>query len=101
MPLVRNHGGTEDIYLTRVDQFSDSEDAANALWKSVHDASKKYGGVAFMRTPDDGVWGYEVQWKDGPKGWATAYTVSEGADAPGFVAQAEEENSIVRFVDLD
>jgi len=100
MISVRNDVGTEDIFLTRVDHFSSAHDAAMALWASIHEASKTYGGKALLRTPDDGEQGYLVCWDHGPKQWSDAYAVSEGASALEFTAISE--NGIeIRFVDLD
>lgn len=97
---VRNHDGSEEIFLSSVDQFTTAHDAAMELWASVHEAAKKHGGKALLRTPDDGEWGYLVRWEHGPNQWADAYVVSQESDAPGFTASAE--NGIeVRFVDLD
>ncbi len=60
-----------------------------------------FGGSALLRTPDDGEWGFLVRWELGPKDWAAAYVVSEGADAPGFTATSDGDGLEVRFVDLD
>ena len=98
---VRNHDGETEISLSRVDQFTSSHNAAYHLWQSVHEAAKKFGGAAMLRTPSDGEWGYLVRWDNGPKDWATAYVVSEGADAGGFTALSDSDGLEVRFVDLD
>lgn len=98
---VRNEDGSEEIYLSRVDQFTTSYHAAHHLWQSVHEKAKMFGGSALLRTPDDGEWGFLVRWEHGPKDWATAYVVSEGADAPGFTASSDGDGLEVRFVDLD
>lgn len=97
---VSNADGTQDVHLTTVDQFTNSHDAAHALWASVHEQTKVHGGKALLRTPNDGEWGYLVRWEHGPVQWADAYVVSEGADAPGFTSSAEGGVE-VRFVDLD
>lgn len=98
---VRNEDGTAEIHLSRVDQFASSYHAAHHLWQSVHEKAKRFGGSALLRTPDDGEWGFLVRWELGPKDWATAYVVSEGADAPGFTATSDGDGLEVRFVDLD
>ena len=100
MIVVRNHDDTQDIILDHVDQFTTASDAAHHLWQSVHDAAKRFGGSALLRTPDDGEWGFLVRWEHGPKDWARAYVVSEGADAPGFTASTDDGTE-VRFIDLD
>jgi len=100
MITVRNDTGTEDIFLTTVDHFSSAEDAAMALWSSIHEASKSYGGKALLRTPADGENGFLVRWENGPSQWADAYAVSEGASAREFACMPEDGTEI-RFVDLD
>lgn len=100
MPTIRNHDGTQDIVLARVDQFTTASDAAHELWHSVHEQAKKFGGKALLRTPDDGEWGFLVRWESGPPQWADAYAVSDGAEAPGFTCTAENGTEI-RFNDLD
>lgn len=101
MIAVRNHSGEHEIYLYEVDMFTTSEDAARHLWHSVHEAAKKFGGKALLREPEDGEWGFLVRWEGGPKDWAAAYVVGEGADAPGFSAMNDGDGLEVRFVDLD
>ena len=107
MPLiptinVRDDTGNNEIYLTTVDQYSTAHDAAYDLWTSVHNASKIFGGKALLRTPKDGEHGYLVRWELGPKQWAGAYVVCDGADAPGFASSSESVDGMeVRFVDLD
>jgi len=98
---VRNEDGSEEIYLASTDQFTTSFDAAHHLWASVHEAAKRFGGAAMLRTPEDGEWGFLVRWEHGPKDWAEAYVVGEGADAPGFTASSDGDGLEVRFVDLD
>jgi hypothetical protein len=100
MPTIRNHDDTQDVYLATVDQHGNAEDAARELWASVHNATKFYGGRALIREPELGDIGYTVMWESGPPQWAHAYVVSEGADAPGFVAEAADAFT-VRFTDLD
>lgn len=98
---VRNEDGSAEIYLSHVDQFTSAFHAAHHLWQSVHEAAKKFGGAALLRTPEDGERGYLVRWDNGPKDWAEAYVVGEGADAPGFAATSDGDGLEVRFEDLD
>jgi len=96
MIIVRNVTNTLNIPLTRVDHVSSAEDAAQKLWESVYEAAKAHGGTAFLFTPEDrGDAGWSVTWNDGPTQWADAYVVGEGADALGFVAEAENADTVV------
>ena len=99
MPTVCNQGG-QDVYIGTVDQYSTAHDAAHALWASVHNASKIFGGRALLKTPDDGEFGFSVRWEDGPHQWSHAYVVCEGASAPGFTTDADDALT-VRFTDLN
>lgn len=101
MVTIRNADNTKDINLTAVDHVSDAESAAQKLWESAHEAAREHGGAVFLFTPDDrGDEGWAVFWDRGPEQWADAYVVSEGADAMGFVAQAENGDTVV-FVDTN
>jgi hypothetical protein len=98
--VMLNDGKTE-VFLTRVDHVTDAQSAAHKLWESLYPLSKVHGGGAFLFTPDDlGRNSYSVLWDRGPTQWADAYVVSEGADARGFVATAENGDTVV-FTDLD
>lgn len=99
MPIISNSEKGEAIYLTRVDQHTTAHDAARELWASVFEASKKHGGEVVLKEPKDGEWGFTVLWEGGPKQWADAYVVSEGASTFGFVSEAQDGN-MVRFTDL-
>jgi hypothetical protein len=93
--------GTTEVFLTRVDHVRDAESAAQRLWESLHKVSKVYGGSAFLFTPEDRAEAsYGVYWRNGPKQWADAYVVCDGADALGFTAYAENGDTVV-FRDTD
>ena len=103
MIIVMNHDGTREVPLTRVDQMSSADNAAQLLWESVHAAAKVHGGAAFLFTPSDRAHldgGWAVVWNNGPAQWAQAYVVGEGADAREFVATAEDDFTVV-FRDTD
>lgn len=98
---VRDNDETP-IQLRRVDHLSTAADAAHYLWESVYEAAKTHGGTAFLFVPEDRDTrgGHAVYWHRGPKDWAEAYVVSDGADALGFVAEAEGGETVV-FRDTD
>lgn len=96
MIQVRSHDGNSEVYLMRCDHCSDAESAARILFESVYEASKVHGGSALLEGPDEwGDEGWAVTWGSGPKQWNHAYVVSDGADALGFVADAEGELTVV------
>jgi hypothetical protein len=97
---VRDDTGNNTIYLDAVNQYTNAKDAAHDLWASINNASKIFGGQALIRTPEHGERGYRVRWNEGPKQWADAYVVSDGADGRGFVAEAQSDGMEIRFVDL-
>lgn len=99
MPLVRTSTGDSVIFVTGVDHHTTAEDAARNLWDSVHEASKHHGGVAVLRTPEQGEYGYLVHWEHGPEKWANTYVLDEEANAPEFTTDAEDGDK-VRFTDL-
>ncbi|QJA43087.1 hypothetical protein [Phaeobacter phage MD18] len=101
MITVRDRNDTTDIVLPAVDHVTSAEDAAQKLWEAIFEHAKVHGGAARLipaesRRGD----GWAVQWAFGPNQWADAYVVGEGADAPGFVAQAENGDTVV-FRELD
>lgn len=98
MITVRDDTGENEIFLAPVDMFTVAADAAQYLWNSVHNATKIYGGEAVYLTPEDGAAGHGVRWESGPKDWAAAYIVSEGADSPEFTATSDDGMEVV-FVD--
>lgn len=98
---VMLNDGTTEVFLTRVDHVTNAESAAQRLWESLYEVCKAHGGAARLQTPDERTDGsYAVQWYFGPDQWADAYVVSDGADAPGFAARAENGDTVV-FKDLD
>jgi hypothetical protein len=101
MITVRNNANTEDIVLPAVDHVTGAEEAARFLWDTVFDQAKTHGGSVYLDTPNDRRGGgWAVRWDLGPVQWADAYVVCEGADTLGFVAQAENGNTVV-FRDTD
>jgi hypothetical protein len=101
MITVRDDDNTVDIVLPAVDHVTSAEDAAQKLWESVFDHAKTHGGEAILNGPNERrAGGYAVRWRFGPNQWADAYVVGEGADAMGFVAEAEDGDTVV-FRDMD
>lgn len=96
MITVRNATDTADIVLPAVDHVSNAEDAAQKLWESIYEHAKVHGGAARLHSAEsrDGD-GWAVEWHRGPDQWADAYVVGEGADALGFVAEAENGDTVV------
>jgi hypothetical protein len=90
MISVMNNDGVTEVFLATVDHVSDAESAAQVLWRSVHAATKVHGGTVHLLGEKDGMARTEfgVQWRNGPRQWANAYVVSEGATALGFTAYA-------------
>jgi len=97
---VRSHDGETPIYLIPVSHMTTAHDAAYALWQNVFTACKIYGGIPFIKTPEDGENGFLVSWEGGPPQWADAYAVDPEASARGFTVESEDGNK-VRFTDLD
>lgn len=101
MITIRDTANTTDIFLPSTDHVSNAEDAARHLWAAVFEHAKAFGGAATLTEPDqrrEGGWA--VRWHHGPSQWADAYVVSEGADALGFVAMAENGDTVT-FRDTD
>lgn len=93
--------GTTEVFLSRVDHVTSAEDAARILWQSVNTVAKAHGGSAQLLTPEDlHAERFAVRWIGGPKQWADAYAVSDGAEAREFVATADDEYT-VGFAELD
>jgi hypothetical protein len=93
---VMLNDGTTEVFLARVDHVSDAQSAAHVLWESVYALSKVHGGGAFLVSPEERKDNaYAVMWDRGPVQWADAYVVSDGADARGFVAVAENGDTVV------
>ena len=97
---VRLDDGTTPVYLPRVDHLSTAQEAAQALWEGVNKNANIFGGAAVLLTPADLGNRYAVRWKNGPKQWAAAYVVSDGAEAREFVATADDSYT-VGFAELD
>jgi hypothetical protein len=97
---VRLDDGTTPVYLPRVDHLTNAKEAAEALWAGVNKVANIHGGSAALLTPADLGNRYAVKWQQGPKQWAQAYVVSDGAEAREFVATADDDYT-VGFAELD
>jgi hypothetical protein len=93
MISVMDNDGVTEIFLATVDHVSDAASAAQVLWRSVHEATKLHGGTVHLLEGGDGMTRTEfgVQWRNGPRQWADAYVVSEGASVLGFSAYAAHD----------
>ena len=93
--------GVTKVYVSRVDHVTTAESAAQALWTTLYRNAKVHGGSAFVFSPEDrDKPGWAACWSGGPKQWADAYVVSEGADSREFASHAERGDTVV-FMDLD
>lgn len=89
-----------EIFLPRVDHLGRAEEAARTLWDAVYRAANAHGGEVTLLTPEDlAGHSYGVRWT-GQSQWADAYVVSDGADTRGFVASAENGDTVL-FTDTD
>lgn len=101
MIIVKADDGETDIALARVDHLSTAEEAARHLWESVYAQANVHGGEAVLLTPTElRAQRYAVRWTGGPRQWSEAYVVCEGAEAPEFVAVADDDFT-VGFAELD
>jgi len=90
----------QPVVLIAVSHMTTAFHAAHALWSSVHEAAKVYGGRALLRKPEDGEFGFLIFWEGGPEGWADEYAADPESSTPGFTVEAEDGVKI-RFTDLD
>ena len=95
--IIINVTENAEAGLTTVSHFTRAEDAAQALFLSVYEVAKAWGGEV-QKIERDG--GFGVTW-DGADQWADAYVVQDGADARQFAAEAHDSGRTVLFVDLD
>lgn len=98
---VMADNGKNEVYLNAVADAKNASDAAHLLWASVHQAARIHGGRALIKTPDTcHLGGYVVMWESGPKQWADAYAVCDGACGKTFAVEAMGGGNMVRFSDL-
>lgn len=103
MITVMDDAGTNEIHLEEVGDKPNQNEAAKTLWSSVNQARILFGGTAVFLHPGDHPTfpdSHGVLWAEGPKQWADAYVVCEGACAAAFTADAVAGQAVL-FTNVD